>query len=123
MTSSPSSLTEANEPLARVEYTEEERAVHHLLQEYSRSRLAKTGDEAEQFATEFVLKLLKKRLFSSPEAFAITLKQHEESLQQARRREASSFKTSMGILRRQVEQSEEESDNDEELEEARTAAL
>ncbi len=29
----------------------------------------------------------------------------------------------MGILRRQVEQSEEESDNDEELEEARTAAL
>jgi ERCC4-related helicase len=110
------------EPI-EVNYTDEERAVHHLLQEYSRSRLEKTGNEEEQFATEFVLKLLKKRLFSSPEAFALTLRQHEESLAQVRRREAGSFKTSMGILRRQVEQSEEESNDDEELEEARTAAL
>ena len=36
-------------------------------------------------ATEFVLKLLKKRLFSSPQAFATTLDKHLQSLAQARR--------------------------------------
>ncbi len=106
-----------------VDYTPEERTIHRRLQAYTHSRLAKPNDEVEQFATEFVLKLLKKRLFSSPEAFAITLKQHEESLANARRRDATSFKTSMGILRRQVEQVQEESDHDDALEEAHTTAL
>ncbi len=106
-----------------VDYTDQERAIHSLLRAYTHSLLEKSNDEVEQYATEFVLKLLKKRLFSSPEAFAITLKQHEESLAHARRREASTFKTNMGILRRQVEQTEEETDNDEALEEANTVAL
>jgi superfamily II DNA or RNA helicase len=110
------------EPI-EVDYTGEEQDMHTVLQTYTRSRLARTSDETEQFATEFVLKLLKKRLFSSPEAFAITLKQHEETLAQARRRESGAFKTSMGILRRQVEQAEEETDNDEVLEEASASAL
>ncbi len=110
------------EPI-EVDYTAEERTIHSLLRTYTRSRLEKARDDVEQYATEFVLKLLKKRLFSSPEAFALTLRQHEESLAHARRRAASSFKTNMGILRRQVEQAEEETDNDEELEEANTAAL
>ena len=106
-----------------VEYSQDERGVHALLQAYTRSRLEHAGDESEQFASEFVLKLLKKRLFSSPEAFATTLRQHEESLSQARRKVRGSFSPGMGILRRQVEQAEEESDNDEALEEARIAAL
>jgi ERCC4-related helicase len=110
------------EPI-EVDYTEKERTIHKLLQAYTYSRLEKASDDVEQYATEFVLKLLKKRLFSSPEAFAITLKQHEESLAHARRRSTSSFKTSMGILRRQVEQTEEETDNDDELEEANATAL
>jgi superfamily II DNA or RNA helicase len=106
-----------------VDYSAEERAAHHLLQTYTHSRLEKTGDEVERYATEFVLKLLKKRLFSSPEAFAITLRQHEESLANARRANRPAFKASMGILRRQVEQSEEETDDDDELEEAHANAL
>ncbi len=110
------------EPI-EVDYTDEERTIHKLLQAYTHSRLEKASDETEQFATEFVLKLLKKRLFSSPEAFATTLKQHEESLAHARRRDATSFKSSMSILRRQVEQAEEETDNDDELEEANATAL
>ena len=105
-----------------VDYTATERAAHHLLQEYTRSRL-ETYNETEKYATEFVLKLLKKRLFSSPEAFAITLRQHEESLANARRSTGSTFKASMGILRRQIEQAEEEADNDEELEHANMDAL
>ena len=106
-----------------VHYNDEERATHRLLQAYTHSRLEKTSDEVEKYASEFVLKLLKKRLFSSPEAFATTLKQHEHSLANARRRESSTFKTNMGILRRQVEQAEEETDNDDELEEANAVAL
>src|SRR5216684_1201007 len=53
------------EPL-EVNYSVEEREAHRLLQAYTHSRLAKTSDEVEKYATEFVLKLLKKRLFSSP---------------------------------------------------------
>jgi len=110
------------EPI-EVDYTAEEREVHGLLQTYTHLRLEKAVDEVEQYTTEFVLKLLKKRLFSSPEAFAITLRQHEDSLANARRRDTSAFKANLGILRRQVEQAGEESDNDDELEEAHTAAL
>src|SRR5258708_8637116 len=110
------------EPI-EVDYTAQEREAARILREYTRLRLEKAGDEAEKYAAEFVLKLLKKRLFSSPEAFAITLQRHEETLANARRREAASFKTNMRILRSQVEQAEEEGDNDDELEEAKTAAL
>src|SRR5437660_11667710 len=110
------------EPI-EVDYTTEEREAHHLLQAYTHSRLAQTADEVEKYATEFVLKLLKKRLFSSPEAFATTLRQHEHSLANARRRSTSAFRANMGILRRQVEQAEEETDNDDELEEANAVAL
>src|SRR5437660_1181634 len=110
------------EPI-EVNYSVEEREAHRLLQVYAHSRLAKTSDEVEKYASEFVLKLLKKRLFSSPEAFATTLRQHENSLANARRRSTSAFKATVGILRRQVEQAEEETDNDDELEEANAVAL
>ena len=110
------------EPI-EVNYSAEEREAHRLLQAYTHSRLAKTADEVEKYASEFVLKLLKKRLFSSPEAFATTLKQHENSLANARRRGTSAFRANIGILRRQVEQAEEETDNDDELEEANAVAL
>ena len=110
------------EPI-EVHYSAEEREAHRLLQAYTHSRLAKTSDEVEKYASEFVLKLLKKRLFSSPEAFATTLRQHEHSLANARRRSTSAFRANIGILRRQVEQAEEETDNDDELEEANAVAL
>src|SRR6266536_3303975 len=110
------------EPI-EVNYSAEEREAHRLLQAYTHSRLEKTSDEVEKYASEFVLKLLKKRLYASPEAFATTLKQHENSLANARRRGASAFKATIGILRRQVEQAEEETDNDDELEEAHAVAL
>src|SRR5207247_474884 len=66
-----------------VAYTDEERAIHGALQRYSESRQQRAGEEAERFASEVVLKLLKKRLFSSPAAFNATLRQHERSLAMA----------------------------------------
>ncbi len=59
-----------------VPYSDEERQVHRKLQEYTELRLKSATSEGERLAAEFVLKLLKKRLFSSPAAFGITLEKH-----------------------------------------------
>lgn len=59
-----------------VPYTDEERQAHHALQQYSELRLKHATSDGERMAAEFVLKLLKKRLFSSPAAFGITLEKH-----------------------------------------------
>jgi superfamily II DNA or RNA helicase len=59
-----------------VPYTHEERQAHHNLQQYSQLRLKQAASDGERTATEFVLKLLKKRMFSSPAAFGITLEKH-----------------------------------------------
>ncbi len=106
-----------------VEYTQKERDIHQLLQQYSQRRLEYASDATELYATEFVVKLLKKRLFSSPEAFFTTLKQHEYALAQAKRHTSVTKRPGAGILRSKVEQLEEESDNDESIDDATNAAL
>ncbi len=105
-----------------VAYTPEEEQIHRLLREYSRSRERGAGDATERVATEFVLKLLKKRLFSSPEAFALILAQHERSLATARSRAAASRPT-IGILRRQIEGIDEEFGDDDMADEAAVDAV
>jgi hypothetical protein len=66
-----------------VDYADDEREVHQALRAYAESR-AKAAEQARgrpgRVAAEFVLTLLKKRLFSSPAAFAHTLAQHRASL-------------------------------------------
>jgi superfamily II DNA or RNA helicase len=59
-----------------VPYTDEERNAHRALQLYSTLRLKHAASNGERMAAEFVLKLLKKRLFSSPAAFGLTLEKH-----------------------------------------------
>lgn len=63
-----------------VPYSNEERQAHKDLQVYTELRLKTARTEGERMATEFVLKLLKKRLFSSPAAFGITLEKHIANL-------------------------------------------
>lgn len=97
-----------------VDYPDAEREAHAMLKRYAELRGKDVKDNTEKYATEFVLKLLKKRLFSSPQAFAITLAQHEESLTNARRRSnASLSKPTEGILRRQLALLEEDFADDE----------
>ena len=67
-----------------VKYTSEEQHIHAALTEYSQLRAEGYRDNPERFATEFVLKLLKKRLFSSPQAFQNTLNRHRASLPKIR---------------------------------------
>ncbi len=101
-----------------VAYTEAEREAHQTLQTYATSRLRRAGDDTERVASEFVLKLLKKRLFSSPEAFALTLAQHEVTLAASRRQVAGAPRPSPTVLRQQIEATEEEFADDDLFEEA-----
>lgn len=106
----------------QVSYTAEEKAVHTLLKQYAQERLKNHVNQSETFATEFVLKTLKKRLFSSPAAFAITLAQHERSLQTATRRRAT-IRPTVGILQRLVDRVDEEYADDDEYQDATDDAV
>lgn len=100
-----------------VAYKDEEIAAHKDLQEYSRLRHQSAITAGEKFATDFVLKLLKKRMFSSPAAFASTLQKHMQSIGLACGSELSRS------TRRQIEAVEEDYASDEEFEEAAIEAL
>ena len=105
-----------------VPYTDEERAIHAALQQYAELRVKRSQDNAEKLATEFVLKTLKKRLFSSPAAFLTTLDQHEKSLRQAKRGKTVR-KPSIGILKQELDRIDEDYADDTEYDEATTDAV
>lgn len=98
-----------------VPYTEAEKQVHRWLKEYSLSRQQNAKDQEERFAVEFVLKLLKKRLFSSPAAFALTLAKHMDSVK-GHKRIAQPRQMTLGVLRRQLAQIDEDYADDEQYE-------
>lgn len=107
----------------KVEYSAEERQAYARLLEYGELR-AKTvahGDARARLANEFVFTLLKKRLFSSPAAFAATLACHQQTLAGAR--PDKSVKASEGILRRTFEDAQGEFATEDEQSEAERSAL
>jgi len=108
------------EPI-EVPYSAEEREIHAALKEYTKLRGARASDHTEKFATEFVLKTLKKRMFSCPAAFLATLEQHEKSLQTARKKAVA--KPSMSVLQREFDRMQEEYADDYEYDEATADAL
>jgi ERCC4-related helicase len=118
---SPRFPTRVLEPI-EVPYTDEERAVHAALREYSDLRVERSQDNSEKLATEFVLKTLKKRLFSSPAAFLTTLDRHEKSLRQAKRGKAVR-KPSVGVLKQELDRIDEDYADDNEYDEATTDAV
>ena len=109
------------EPI-EVPYTQEEKATHAALQKYTDLRSSRAKDTAEAMATEFVLKTLKKRLFSSPAAFLTTLDQHEKSLSQAKRAKVA-CRPSIGILKQELDRIEEDYADDSDYDEATTDAV
>src|SRR3954453_7397421 len=100
-----------------VPYTDEERAVHAALQQYASLRVELCQDNSEKLATEFVLKTLKKRLFSSPAAFLTTLDKHEKSLKNAKRSKTVG-KQSIGILKQELDRIDEDYADDTEYDDA-----
>ena len=92
-----------------VDYSDSERQAHRQLQAYTERRQQGEASTAERVATEFVLKLLKKRLFSSPAAFRNTLEKHRQTLQTKRSAATRALtQPSVGILRARIEGMEEE---------------
>ncbi len=65
-----------------VDYTADEKAAHALLQDYLAARRRVPGEGAVR-AGDLISLLLKKRLFSSPAAFARTLAVHRETVLRA----------------------------------------
>jgi superfamily II DNA or RNA helicase len=106
-----------------VPYGEEERAVHAAMATYaaSRSAAARSRGEGERVAADFVLTLLKKRLFSSPAAFASTLDQHIQTMTAGR--PARGIDPTVRVLRRAIDATEEEFGDDTAAEEATVDAL
>ena len=66
-----------------VQHSADERAAHRLLAEYAASRRKAAGGDAGRAAADFVTTLLKKRMFSSPKAFAETVETHLKTMTQA----------------------------------------
>jgi len=105
-----------------VDYSEEERSVHRLLHEFTESRSKSVEGTRYGFGTDFVHMLLKKRLFSSPMAFALTLAKHRETLERGRtHREGSTLDDR--VLRKAIVRTEEEYSDDARAEEARLEAV
>jgi superfamily II DNA or RNA helicase len=77
-----------------VEHSEEERKAHRMLAEYAASRRKSAVGEAGKVAADFVTTLLKKRMFSSPKAFAETVETHTASM--SMRAEAAQAATGRG---------------------------
>ncbi len=65
------------EPL-EVDYSDEEKRAPRAPAAVRRRSRHRAATTARGVATDFVLKTLKKRLFSSPPAFAITLQKHHD---------------------------------------------
>ena len=101
-----------------VPYTETEREIHRTLQAYADSRHRTAATAGQRFATEFTLKLLKKRLFSSPAAFAGTLAKHAHTVGSA-----GAASSESQVWQRELEDADQDFANDEEAEDRRDEAL
>lgn len=105
-------------------WSDEERAAHYDLREYTRRRIDGARDTTERYAAEFVLKLLKKRFFSSPAALQSSLETHRKTLERARRTSARAEpRPSDSVLRRRIDALDEDYDDDARYAEGTTDAI
>ncbi len=110
-----------------ISFPEEERRAHALLNRYAELRAESDDEDGEEkgasYATKFLMKLLKKRLFSSPEAFRLTLETHLKNIARGGRQQAERVRIRPGILRREIARIEEEVDSDDAYEEEERALV
>jgi superfamily II DNA or RNA helicase len=105
-----------------VEYSQEEREIHSLLQKFTESRSKSAKGTRHGYGAAFVHKLLKKRLFSSPMAFAGTLAKHRESIERPRSKREKSMLDDR-VLRKAILRAEEDYSNDAVAEDAQHEAV
>lgn len=104
-----------------VPYTRDEREIHQKLNDYCESRERDAAKNGGSFGTTFVNQLLKKRLFSSPAAFASTLEKHNSTLTTGVQRKKDAM--SERILRKAILRVEEDYADDQEVENAQAEAV
>lgn len=104
-----------------VHYTAQEREIHERLQEYCRSR-EQDGQSTKDVGTTFINQLLKKRLYSSPAAFASTLEKHYQTLTQGGAEKPKS-QFDERILRKAILKVEEDYANDADIEISQEEAI
>jgi superfamily II DNA or RNA helicase len=104
-----------------VPFTADERAIHKVLDSYCKSR-EHTCQNTGATGTKFVNGLLKKRLFSSPAAFASTLEKHFATLTSGRALPKSDAMTTR-ILRKAILRAEEDYADDAQVEAAQAEAV
>ena len=104
-----------------IPFTGDERMIHQTLDAYCRSR-EKTCKDSGVAGTKFVNGLLKKRLFSSPAAFACTLESHFETLSSGKMAETHDPLEDR-ILRRAILKLEEDYADDAAVEAAQVEAV
>ena len=103
-----------------VRYPDDERAAHADLAAYAGSRRRRSGGAT---AVDFVLMLLKKRLFSSPAAFARTLAEHRRTLARRAAGVPVPRRPTEAVLRRAFEDAEQDVADEQEALEAEDQAL
>jgi hypothetical protein len=108
--------------MLEVAYTDEERQMHALLKAYTESRGKTVKGTRFEYGSDFVHMLLKKRLFSSPLAFANTLAKHRETLEHGKQNKSHS-EIDERILRKAILKTEEEYSDDDLAEEAQNEAV
>lgn len=104
-----------------VPFTSDEREIHKLLDSYRKSR-ERTCRDMGATGTKFVNGLLKKRLFSSPAAFASTLEKHFATLTQGKPQAKPDAMTSR-ILRKAILKIEEDYADDAQVEAVQAEAV
>jgi superfamily II DNA or RNA helicase len=104
-----------------ITYSAEETAVHKLLKEYAISRDKSIDSGDVKYAWKFIHLLLKKRLFSSPLAFALTLEKHMDSVINPEIRRKTKYEEK--ILRKKILQAEEDYADDMKAEDAQHDAM
>jgi superfamily II DNA or RNA helicase len=105
-----------------VDYSEDERQIHALLGEYTADRSKSVKGTRFEYGTDFVHMLLKKRLFSSPMAFALTLAKHRETLERGKPKGDRDTMDDR-ILHKAILKTEEEYSDDSLVEEAQHEAV
>jgi len=104
-----------------VPYTAEEREIHRKLDYYCVSREKDADKAGNGFGTAFVNRLLKKRLLSSPAAFASTVEKHVASLSEARPAKPDTM--AERILYKAILKADEDYADDREVENAQAEAV
>lgn len=104
-----------------IRYTEEERAARQQLEAYIEGR--ERGADGGRSVDHFVHQLLRKRLSSSPAAFAATLERHMATIEGQDASGRSRKKYDDRILRRAIEKTEEDYSDDAQRDAAEAEAI